>query len=269
MVELRDLRFHYPGAATQAVDGLSLEIPLGAVTALMGANGSGKSTLARLLTGLLTPDRGTICINGVCPDHGPTTLENCIGLVRQDPRDQLIATLVDEEVAFGPEYLLLPREEIRRRVNEALKRVGLEGTGDRAPESFSAGQQQRLAIAGILAMRPDYLIFDEAASMLDPAGRSSFYALCRELAEDGYGILTITHFADEALHADRLILLSAGRVEDQGTPRDLLRRRPSLGRPYCFALSESLRRRGIDLPSDGGPEELARRIAGLLAGGAA
>ena len=248
MLELKEVGFAYRAPERIILSRLDMSIAPGKVTALMGANGSGKSTLARLITGILTPDSGEIRIDGQAAAEGPSTLGNLVGMVRQDPRDQLIAGIVDEETAFGPENLALPREEIRRRVAESLATVGLAGCENRTPGELSAGQQQRLAIAGILAMRPAYLIFDESASMLDPRARREFYRLCRQLAGDGYGVLTITHFAEEAFLADTLLYLENGRLADGGVPAELFGRHPELGRPFIPALAGALAARGIILP---------------------
>jgi energy-coupling factor transporter ATP-binding protein EcfA2 len=262
MLELKDVSFAYPASKRTILSSLDMSAAPGKVTALMGANGSGKSTLARLVTGILTPDSGEIRIDGMAAEEGPSTLGNLVGMVRQDPRDQLIAGIVDEEVAFGPENLALPREEIRGRVTEALATVGLAGCESRTPGELSAGQQQRLAIAGILAMRPAYLIFDESASMLDPRARQEFYRLCRELAENGYGVLTITHFAEEAFLADTLLCLENGRLSDQGAPAELFPRHPELGRPFIPALADALAARGIVLP--GGITDIPQLGAELI-----
>ena len=269
MLELKNIRFSYPGTPKPVLEGFSATLKPGELVALMGANGSGKSTLARLISGLAVPDSGEICIDGACWDEGPSTLNNRVGLVRQDPRDQLIAALVEEEVAFGPENLGLTRPEIEQRVEQALITLGLEGERHRTPDSLSVGQQQRLAVAGILAMAPEYLIFDESASMLDPRGRISFFRLCRELAAEGYGVLTITHFADEACLADRLLILQEGRVADEGAPLDLLPHHPELGRPFRLALHQALKERGIILPPGSvaaEAEEYARLLAAELSG---
>jgi energy-coupling factor transporter ATP-binding protein EcfA2 len=258
MIELEGVSYTYPDSGGPAVSKLNLQIRPGEVTLLSGANGSGKSTLTRLILGLLEPDEGSIQVDG---SFDSEERRGRIGLVRQDPRSQLIASLVDEEVAFGPENLGLPRDEIRSRVQAALDKVGLSGFDDRNPDTLSAGQQQRLAIAGVLAMRPRYIIFDEASSMLDPAGREDFYRLCAELAASGVGILSISHFPDEALRADRMLLMDRGMIAAQGEPAAVFRQRPELKRPFIFRLSEALRAQGIALPE--GTNTLERMTGSL------
>ena len=265
MIELDGVRYTYPGSESPAVSKLSTRINRGEITLLAGSNGSGKSTLTRLILGLLEPDEGSIRIDA---NTSPDNRRSLIGLVRQDPRSQLIASLVDEEVAFGPENIGLAREEIRVRVAESLEKVGLSGFDDRNPDTLSAGQQQRLAIAGILAMKPAYVIFDEASSMLDPAGREDFYRLCRELAASGVGVLSISHFPDEALQADTMILLEKGSLAAQGPPLTVFRQRPELKRSFLLRLTEALRTRGISLPDRiSTPGELIAGLDALLTEG--
>ncbi|WP_319560641.1 ATP-binding cassette domain-containing protein [Marispirochaeta sp.] len=262
MIELRGISYTYPGSASPAVSKLNVSFRPGEVTVIAGSNGSGKSTLTRLILGLLIPDEGTIEVDS---DREIENRRGLIGLVRQDPRNQLIASLVDEEVAFGPENLSLPREEIQKRVQESLLRVGLAGFDGRNPDTLSAGQQQRLAIAGILAMRPKYVIFDEASSMLDPAGREDFYRLCAELAAVGVGVLSISHFPDEALRADRMLVMEKGALSAQGAPAAVFRRMPQLESPFLLKLSDALAARGIPLNEElKSIEELIRKLTSFF-----
>lgn len=260
MLELSNLNYTYPGAERPAVKDLQIRLAPGEIVALMGPNGSGKSTVARLICGLLRPDSGEICIDGACPDQGPGTLNNLVGLVRQDPRDQIIAAVVDQDVAFGPENLNLKQDEIRERVSDALARVGLAGLEKRSPDTLSVGQQQRLAIAGIVAMQPAYLIFDEAASMLDPASREEFFRLCRSLADEGYGVLTITHLPDEAIRCDRVILLDRGELAADSAEPFLV--------PYLERLRRELESREIFPRATPDPQELIDSLLMLYIPGA-
>ncbi len=211
----------------------------------MGSNGSGKSTLARVLAGLIHPDSGEIRIDGtiVKPEDSPESSR--AGLVRQDPRDQLIAGEVEDETAFGPENLGLPREEIAARVKEALKATGLTGMERQETGTLSAGQQQRLAIAGVLAMKPEYILFDESSSMLDPAARRDFHQLCRRLTKQNVGVLSISHHADEALTADRLLKMDAGKITADGPPEDVFRHHRELQQPFTVEITETLTGLGL------------------------
>ncbi len=266
MLELSRLSYTYPGADRPAVRDLTLTLEPGEITALMGPNGSGKSTVARLICGLLQPDTGGICIDGSCPDQGPGTMNNLIGFVRQDPRDQIIAAVVDQDVAFGPENLNLKQAEIQKRVAASLARVGLAGLEKRSPDTLSVGQQQRLAIAGIVAMQPSYLVFDEAAAMLDPASREEFYRLCRSLAEDGYGVLTITHLPDEAFCCDRVILLDRGRLAVDAAPGQIAAETHPLSIPYLELLRRELASREIFIDAVADPKLLIDSLPRLISG---
>ena len=262
MLELRGIDYSYPESGRQVLHSLDLRLHPGELSVLMGANGSGKSTLARLISGLISPDKGEIRLNGKL--HNPESFpeNNFVGLVRQDPKDQLVAGEVDDEVAFGPENLALPRDEIARRVKNSLSAVGLRGFERRETGSLSAGQQQRLAIAGILAMQPNLVIFDESSSMLDPAARRDFYRLCRSLADSGIGVLSISHFPEEALAADRLLVIDRGSISADGKPRDIFLEHPRLKKPFVMQVTEALADLGINLEIPPvRPEELAQLIA--------
>ena len=218
--------------------GASLAVYPGEHVAIIGPNGSGKSTLARHFNGLLRPTAGTVHVGGMDtrdPAH-TRAIRRTVGMVFQHPESQMVATIVEEDVAFGPENLGVPRAELRRRVREALDVVGMWGARDRPPHLLSAGQKQRVAIAGVLAMQPACIVLDEATSMLDPRGRTEVAEVVAELRRRGTAIVSITHLMNEAASADRVIVLHRGMVHLSGAPRDV------------FAHPEMLREIGLDVP---------------------
>jgi len=220
-----DVSFAYAPGAALALDEVSLTLEPGQVLVVVGANGSGKSTLARLCDGLLTPSSGGVLVDGLdtSAESSVWDVRVKVGMVFQDPDDQIVGTTVDEDCAFGPENLGLPSPEIVARVAAALGTAGLTGLERREPHLLSEGQKQRLAIAGALAMEPWYLVFDEPTAMLDPAGRRSAMSVIARLAhERGHGVLLVSHDAADVAAADRALALSAGRVVFDGRPQDLL-----------------------------------------------
>jgi len=223
LVSLRSLKFTYPGSAAPALDSVSLDIEPGDYLAVVGANGSGKSTLARCINGLLTPPPGAVLVDGMDPSDGSRLrdVRRTVSLVFQSPPDQIVASVVEEDVAFGLENLGLPREEMRVRVGEALEALGLSAERTRPPRFLSAGQQQRLAIAGALVMRPRCIVFDEATAMLDPVGRSDVLDRIDELVAAGMAVVHVTHDMAEAARARRVAVLAAGRIVFDGTAEDL------------------------------------------------
>jgi energy-coupling factor transport system ATP-binding protein len=225
VLEFSDVSFAYSTGSALALDGVSLALEPGQLLAVVGANGSGKSTLARLCDGLLTPTSGRVLVDGL--DTADESLvwdvRVQVGMVFQDPDDQIVGTVVEEDCAFGPENLGLPPAEIVARVASSLATVGLTGFERREPHLLSEGQKQRLAIAGALAMRPRYLVFDEPTAMLDPAGRRTAIAAVERLArEEGHGVLLVSHDAADVARADRVLALSRGRVVFEGSPEELL-----------------------------------------------
>ncbi len=257
LIRFHDVTFAYDGAPPRrpALAHVSLQVSPGEIVAVLGANGSGKSTLVRLANGMLSPVSGTVSVDPPSSEGGephitgpdrPRELRQLVGIVFQHPDDQIVATAVEDDVAFGPENLGLPRDEIRRRVDESLAVVGLTGLERREPHLLSGGQKQRLAIAGALAMRPRYMVFDEPTSMLDPQGRSEVLAVIAGLKADGHGVLLVTHDLAEAGRADRAIVLREGSVVFEGTPSVL------------FA-EPSLAEWGLELPP-------VARLAAALAG---
>jgi energy-coupling factor transport system ATP-binding protein len=229
--EKEDLR------AVAALRGVSFVLREGEFVVLLGRNGSGKSTLAKHCNGLLVPRKGRVCVDGMDTRDESVLWEirRRVGLVFQNPDNQLIATTVEEDVAFGPENLGLPPSEIRKRVDEALARVGMSEYRKREPHTLSGGQKQRVAIAGVLAMHPKYLVLDEATAMLDPEGREELLQLLRELRKD-VGILHITHNVEEALLADRVMVIDNGEIVAEGSPREV------------FLVGKDIEKWGLELP---------------------
>ena len=253
MIGLENVSFSYPEKGN-VLHGLDLHIAEGEFVCILGANGSGKSTLAKLIAGALSPSTGRVTINGLDVTSAAKLRDahTMVGLVMQNPENQLVASLVEDEVAFGPENLGLESASIRRRVTWALQQVALSGFEPHAVASLSGGQKQRLAIAGILAMQPRIIVLDEASSMLDPQGRKQLMQVCKQLHEQGLTIVMITHFMEEAASAQRLIVLDEGHVATQGKPEDILTQKSlleslSLEQPFAVQLAEELRRQGLDI----------------------
>lgn len=255
MIELRDVRVAYPGAERPALDGVSLRVSPGETLAVLGPNGSGKSTLARLMNALLLPSAGTVLVDGM-----DTADEACVwsirarvGFVQQNPDNQIVGTVAEEDVAFGPENLGVPQAELRARVDDALAAVGLTGLERREPHLLSEGQKQRLAIAGALALDPAYLVLDEPTAMLDGVGRAGVLEALSTLRDRGVGIVHVTHHLEDVLRADRAIVLDDGAVVFEGRPLDLagdLDRAQAFGVdvPPVITLARMLRQAGAPVP---------------------
>ncbi|NTU71011.1 MAG: energy-coupling factor transporter ATPase [Coriobacteriia bacterium] len=228
MLRFDDIVFGYHGvpAGGRALDGVSLQVASGEQVAVVGANGSGKSTLARMANGILLPNAGTVTIDGMSTDEEERIrdIRQRVGMVSQHPDDQIVATSVEDDVAFGPENLGVARDQLRERVDAALAAVGLTGFEAREPHLLSGGQKQRLGIAGALAMQPAYLVLDEPTSMLDPEGRADVLRIVAELVAGGRGILHITHDLADIASADRVVVLDAGRVAFSGPVAELFGR---------------------------------------------
>lgn len=251
MIECRGVSFSYDGAAL-ALDGIDLSIKDGEFFCILGGNGSGKSTFAKHLNALLQPDAGTVCVNGMDASDPELVydIRSTAGMVFQNPDDQLVATLVEDDVAFGPENLGMESAQIAQRVREALKAVGLVGFERHETHALSGGQKQRVALAGVLAMEPRVLILDEASSMLDPRGHKGLMKACHALHDRGMTIMMITHFMEEASEADRVAVFRAGRVAMLGTPEEILTRADelaqlSLDMPASCCLGMELRAKGV------------------------
>ena len=253
MIECRGVSFSYDGAAP-ALDGVDLNIEDGEFFCILGGNGSGKSTFAKHLNALLQPDAGTVRINGMDASDPELVydIRSTAGMVFQNPDDQLVATLVEDDIAFGPENLGVPSAQIAQRVREALKGVGLVGFEHHETHALSGGQKQRVALAGVLAMEPRVLILDEASSMLDPRGRKGLMKACHALHDRGMTIVMITHFMEEAAEADRVAVFRAGRVAMLGTPEEILTRADELAQlnldmPASCCLGRALREKGVSV----------------------
>ena len=239
MIEINDLRFKYESREEFALDGINLKIKEGEFVAVLGHNGSGKSTLAKHLNAILLPSGGKVYAEGIdtADLSRLTQLRRLVGMVFQNPDNQIVASVVEEDVAFGPENLGVPPEEIRRRVDFALKTVGMYEMRNSAPYNLSGGQKQRVAIAGIIAMMPKYIVFDEPTAMLDPSGRQEVMSAIKTLnREQGITTLLITHYMDEAAQADRIIVIDHGKVIVDDTPQ------------MTFANVALLKKLGLDVP---------------------
>ena len=225
-------------AGTRALNGISLDIEKGSFTAIAGMNGSGKSTLAKCLNGLLIPTSGEVIVSGFDTkdsDH-IWDIRGRVGMVFQNPDNQIVSSIVEDDVAFGPENLGVEPSEIRKRVDDALKRVGMYELKDKGAHMLSGGQKQRVAIAGAIAMKPECIVFDEPTAMLDPKGRDSVMQIIRELNSEGITCILITHFMDEAEQADRVIVLKQGEVLCDRTPSEL------------FSDREMIEKAGLEMP---------------------
>ena len=251
MIECRGVSFSYDGAA-QALDGIDLDIEDGEFFCILGGNGSGKSTFAKHLNALLQPDAGAVRVNGMDASDPELVydIRSTAGMVFQNPDDQLVATLVEDDVAFGPENLGVESVQIAQRVREVLKAVGLVGFERHETHALSGGQKQRVALAGVLAMEPRVLILDEASSMLDPRGRKGLMKACHALHDRGMTIVMITHFMEEAAEADRVAVFRSGRVAMLGTPGEILTRADELAQlnldmPESCRLGMALRAKGV------------------------
>ncbi|WP_380701250.1 energy-coupling factor transporter ATPase [Salinithrix halophila] len=279
MIQLREVRFHYAieGVSSKewVLSGLNLSIPSGEYVAVMGPNGSGKSTMARMLNGLLVPTGGQVLIDGLDTrnDEALWEIRQRVGMVFQNPDNQIVATTVRDDIAFGLENRGMPREEMIPRIEEVIAEVGLDGLEETPPHHLSGGQKQRLAIAGVIAMRPRVVVFDEATSMLDPTGRGEVLEAIRRLHEGGTTIVHITHSADEALEAERIMIMAGGRLQLEGTPAEVFSRAEALSRwsldvPFHVKLREGLIRRGMPLSEKtANTEELVEELWGLLSKG--
>ena len=248
MIEIKNLVYAYEDAVKSAVDDVSLSIEKGEFIAVLGHNGSGKSTLAKCLNGLYRPTSGDVIVDGMSTkeDEDIWKIRARAGMVFQNPDNQIVATVVEEDVAFGAENLAVEQSELRRRVDEALAAVEMTEFKDDQPHKLSGGQKQRVAIAGILAMNPDYIILDEPTAMLDPVGRQEVMnTILRLNKEEGKTIILITHFMNEAVQADRVAVMEEGKLILEGPPRDV------------FNQVDTMKSLGLDVPQ---VTELAARL---------
>lgn len=259
MIEVKNLTYFYSnddGQSEKVLNNINLKINDGEFVAVLGHNGSGKSTFAKHLNAILMPSDGVVYVDGISTSGEETLwdIRSRVGMVFQNPDNQIVATITEEDVAFGPENLGLAREEIRERVDDALKTVGMYEYRNHAPHLLSGGQKQRIAIAGVIAMRPRCIVLDEPTSMLDPAGRNDVLAIIDELNKKyGITVILITHHMNEAVSADRIIVMDNGNVVMEGTPKDIFPQTEKLNSlglavPQTVQLLDSLNRYGFNLP---------------------
>ena len=278
IIKTEDLRFSYPaaeGVTPVVLDGVSLSIEEGTFVAVLGHNGSGKSTLAKHFNAILLPAGGKVYVNGMdtALEEKLLDIRRTVGMVFQNPDNQIVANVVEEDVAFAPENLGVPPEEIRRRVDDALKAVNMYEFREHAPHLLSGGQKQRIAIAGVIAMEPRCIVLDEPTAMLDPIGRADVIRTIKTLnRERGVTVVLITHHMDEAAQADRLIVMAKGKVISDGAPKEVFSqverlREVGLTVPQTTQLLWELRRAGLDVPLDAlNDEECALALKELLQG---
>ena len=276
IIKTEGLRFSYPaveGTAQVVLDGVSLEIEEGSFVAVLGHNGSGKSTLAKHMNAILLPSGGTVYVDGIDTNDENRLLDirRAVGMVFQNPDNQIVANVVEEDVAFAPENLGVPPAEIRQRVDDALKAVNMYAYREHAPHLLSGGQKQRVAIAGVIAMQPRCIVLDEPTAMLDPIGRKDVLRTIQNLnRERGVTVVLITHHMDEAAQAGRLIVMAKGQVVADGTPKAVFSqveelRRVGLTVPQTVQLLWALRQEGYRVPLDAlSDEECAQALYQLL-----
>lgn len=273
LIEIQNVSYAYEDAAAKALNNVSLTINDGEFVAVVGHNGSGKSTLAKHLNALLLPTEGKVLVDGMdTADEADTlSIRQRVGMVFQNPDNQLVTTIVEEDVAFGPENIGVPGNEIRMRVDRALAAVGMEKYAHSAPNMLSGGQKQRIAIAGMLAMQPKVLVLDEATAMLDPKGRRDIIDLVTKLhKENGITVVMITQYMEEAIGADRVAVMSGGELILEGTPKEVfsqdeLLHKHRLDVPVMQQLANRLNARGANLPkSILSVEEMAQAICQSL-----
>ena len=279
IIEAENLRFSYTtaeGVAPVVLDGLNVRIEPGSFVAVLGHNGCGKSTFAKHMNAILLPSGGAVYVDGIDTADEEKLLEirRTVGMVFQNPDNQIVANVVEEDVAFAPENLGVPPEQIRQRVDDALKAVGMYDYREHAPHLLSGGQKQRVAIAGVIAMVPRCIVLDEPTAMLDPIGRADVLRTIKELnRQRGVTVVLITHHMDEAAQADRLLVMSKGRVVADGAPRQVFSQVEALKSvgltvPQTTELLWQLRQEGLDLPLDAlSDEECAQVLCDLLKSG--
>lgn len=262
IIRVENLVFEYAkteeeNITVRAIDDVSFEIEKGSFTAIIGKNGSGKSTFAKNLNGLLVPSSGKVYVAGydTKDEKHIWDVRQTAGMVFQNPDNQLVSAIVEDDVAFGPENLGVPPEEIRKRVDKALEDVNMGAFKKKAPHLLSGGQKQRIAIAGVVAMKPQCIIFDEPTAMLDPKGRKEIMAIIDELHKEGITVVLITHFMEETITADRLIIMNDGKILLDDAPAEVFKQRElirsvNLDVPLMAELSYKLRELGVEVPQD-------------------
>lgn len=276
IITVKNLAYAYPDLdgqkGTRVFENLNLTIESGSFVAILGTNGCGKSTLAKHFNSILLPSGGKVYVDGI--DTSDLTrimaVRRCVGMVFQNPDNQIVATVVEEDVAFALENLGVPTGEMRTRVDDAMKLAGIYEQRNKAPHKLSGGQKQRVAIAGVIAMRPDCLILDESTAMLDPRGRAQVMKTIRNLRDAGISIVSITHYMEEAAHADRILVMSRGRIVMEGTPEQVFSQTKRLHGyhldvPQATELRDELAAAGLPMPENIiTPEECAKAIFDLL-----
>ncbi len=265
MIRAKDLAYEYirrneegdVEGIVRALDGINMDIMPGSFVAILGHNGSGKSTIAKEINAILEPTEGTLFVNGYDTSDGSLVwnIRRSAGMVFQNPDNQMVASVIEEDVAFGPENLGVPSEEIRVRVDDALKAVGMSEYAEKSPNNLSGGQKQRIAIAGIMAMKPKCIVLDEPTAMLDPNGRKEVIKTLHKLnKEEKITVLLITHYMDEAIDADKVIVMDDGKIVMRGTPREVFSRPDEIKRhrldvPQVTELAFRLKEKGVDMPN--------------------
>lgn len=278
IINVEDVRFSYitaEGVAPIVLDGVTLDIEEGSFVAVLGHNGSGKSTLAKHMNAILLPTGGKVYVDGMdtADEDKLLDIRRTVGMVFQNPDNQIIGNVVEEDVGFGPENMGVPTDEIWRRVDESLEAVGMTAYRLQSPNKLSGGQKQRVAIAGVMAMKPQCIVLDEPTAMLDPNGRKEVIKTVHELnRQEGITVLLITHYMEEVIDADRVIVMDGGKVVMDGTPREIFSRVKelktySLDVPQVTELADELKEAGMNLP-DGilTIDELVERLVPLLNG---
>ena len=272
LIRINDVTYEYVKEEEQtrirALESVSLDVEKGSFISITGKNGSGKSTLAKNINGLLVPTMGSVTVKGLDTreDENIWDIRHTVGMVFQNPDNQIVSSIVEDDVAFGPENMGVPTEEIRQRVDDALKAVGMYEHRAKAPHLLSGGQKQRIAIAGVVAMKPECIVFDEPTALLDPKGRRDVMQIIHSLHEEGITVLLITHFMEEAIQADRMIVMDEGRIAIDKPPHEIFDEQEKLealdlAMPVSIEMASGLRKVGIDIPKDViGTEELVDSI---------
>ena len=275
LLSVQNVTFRYDEGAKPALDGITLDVQKGEYVAILGANGCGKSTLAKHFNAILLPESGRVLVEGMptSDEKNLLALRQKVGMVFQNPDNQIVATVVEEDVAFAAENLGVEPHEMRRRVDEAMQLAGIYAYKDKAPHKLSGGQKQRVAIAGVLAMQPDCLVLDEATAMLDPIGRQQVLRTVHRLnREKGITVVQITHYMEEAAMAGRVVVMSAGHVVMDGPPREVFARADELHAlhldvPQPAELCQLLSRQGLPVPPGIiGVDECAAALYRMLTG---
>ena len=269
LLEVKNACFSYD-KESKALTGITFSVESGERVAIVGHNGSGKSTLAKLLNGLLKPTNGEIIVDGYSSSDKNSLFEirKRVGMVFQNPDNQLIASIVEDDVAFGPENLGVPRKEIGERIDYALKAVGMQQFRKATPSRLSGGQKQRIAIAGVLALKPKILVLDESTAMLDPQGRKEIEKVVDDLIASGVTVISITHYMDEAVKADKVIVIDKGLIALSGTPEQVFSEKEQLKNlrlelPLAGVIAQTLREKGVSVPDVLTPAELSEALCKL------